>query len=115
MKIYLNREPVSGPWGGGNKFVTALCSALERQKYQVVHKLEPGIDLIFCFDPRPNRYNERYIDLLIYKASNNIKIIQRVGDLGTHSKPELTKVVKKTLQHSDYFIIKKKVLSFIKY
>ena len=104
MKIYINREPVSGPWGGGNKTVVSLIEHLRSLEHEVVFSLQKDIDLIFCFDPRPNRLNESYIDLLMYKQKNNTKIIQRVGDIGTHSKPELTKLVKQTLGYSDYFI-----------
>lgn len=29
MKIYVNRKPVSGPWGGGNMYVSAMYNALQ--------------------------------------------------------------------------------------
>ena len=65
----------------------------------------PDIDVIFCIDPRPNDYGEWYQHFLNYKmAFPNVKIIQRVGDLGTHSKPELTQLVKATMPHSDFLI-----------
>ena len=28
MKIYFNRKPVSGPWGGGNKLLASLMDVL---------------------------------------------------------------------------------------
>ena len=61
----------------------------------------PGIEdgLIFCFDPRPNESGIWYQHFLNYRQAHNAKIIQRVGDLGTHGKPELTELVKFTIDH----------------
>ena len=105
MKIYLNREPKLGPWGGGIKTVNKLAEALLSSGYDLTYKLEEGIDVIFCIDPRPNQRGEWYQHFMNYRNSNpSTKIIQRVGDLGTHSKPELTDLVRQTLNISDYFI-----------
>ena len=67
MKVYINRQPVSGPWGGGNKTVIALSQALRSSGRDVVYDLRHGdIDLIFCFDPRPNEAGESYGDMWNY-------------------------------------------------
>ncbi len=102
MKILFNREPVNGPWGGGNKTLSGLIKALEDKNHKIVHKLEENIDLIFCFDPRPDKYGQTYDHFLNYREKTGAKIFQRVGDVGTHGKPHLTKLVKKTTQLSDY-------------
>tara|TARA_Y100000310_G_scaffold218705_1_gene219996 strand:+ start:1120 stop:2043 length:924 start_codon:yes stop_codon:yes gene_type:complete len=107
MKIYLNREPKTGPWGGGNKFVSELGNRLESLGHEVVYDLyhyDVPIDLIFCFDPRPNKSGQWYEHLLAYKNRFGCKIIQRVGDVGTHGKPELTRLVKETVKYSDFLI-----------
>ncbi|MAH49640.1 hypothetical protein CMI37_27705 [Candidatus Pacearchaeota archaeon] len=104
MKIYINRKPKTGPWGGGAKTVNKLVDHLTHFGHSVVYRLERGIDVIFCIDPRPNDYGENYHHLLQYKKRNSIKIIQRVGDVGTHGKPELTEYVKFCLDKSDFFI-----------
>ena len=104
MKIYLNRSPKSGPWGGGNKTVTRLSKKLTELGHQVVYELCEDIDIIFCFDPRPNEKGEQYSNFLDYRNKNNCKIIQRVGDLGTHGKPYLTSLVKETIGLSDFLI-----------
>ena len=104
MKIYVNRRPVTGPWGGGNKTVTALANKLEELGHEVVFKLCEGIDIIFCFDPRPNAAFEWYQHFLDYKIQFGAKIIQRVGDCGTHGKPELTLLVGKSALLSDFLI-----------
>jgi len=104
MKIYLNREPVTGPWGGGNKTVSRLSERLLQDGHKVVYRLQPDIDLIFCFDPRPNSFGEWYQHFLEYKNQHGCKLIQRVGDLGTHGKPELAELVRLTAPHSDFLI-----------
>ncbi len=105
MKVYINREPKYGPWGGGAKTVNALWRELQNNGHEVVSNLSAGIDVIFCFDPRPNQYGDWYQTFIDYcQLNTSTKLIQRVGDLGTHSKPELTRLVKQTLNISDYFI-----------
>ena len=105
MKVYINRRPKFGPWGGGIKTVNKFVSMLEEAGHNVVFRLEPNIDIIFCIDPRPNENREWYQNFLNYRrGSPSTKIVQRVGDLGTHSKPELTELVRQTLNYSDFFI-----------
>jgi len=105
MKVYINRRPKKGPWGGGIKTVNKLVDALTAEGHDVTFQLVPNIDIIFCIDPRPNEYGEWYQTFLQYKSVyQETKIVQRVGDLGTHSKPELTHLVKQTLDYSDFFI-----------
>lgn len=72
--------------------------------HDVCHKLVKGIDVIFCFDPRRNERGYWYQDYLSYRSQNNCKIIQRVGDIGTHGKPELTDLVRHSTRLSDFVI-----------
>ena len=105
MKIYINRKPVNGPWGGGTKLVQELFSALEQEGHQVFFDLyRSDLDVLFCVDPRPNSSGVWYKDLLDYKQQFGSKIVQRVGDLGTHGKPELFELVKQCLLFSDHII-----------
>ena len=104
MKIYINRQPVSGPWGGGNKAVIETSKKLISEGHEVVYGLCEDIDIIFCFDPRPNNRGEWYQDFINYKNKTGCKIIQRVGDVGSHGKPELTSLVKETVKLSDFLI-----------
>jgi len=108
MKIYLNRQPVKGPWGGGNKIVTKLAEFLTKLGHDVCFRLEKNIDIIFCFDPKPNDSGEWYQNFLDYKNLYGAKIIQRVGDVGTHNKPQLTELIKQTVLYSDYVIFPSK-------
>jgi len=107
MKIHINRKPVIGPWGGGNKTVQCLVEKLSSMGHSIVFDLNHSdIDTVFCFDPRPNDLGIWYQTFLDYKLKVNpkLKIIQRVGDVGTHGKPELTNLVKSSVAYSDYII-----------
>ena len=105
MKIYLNRTPVSGPWGGGNKTLSQLVQKLKQKGHDVVFNLtHKDIDVYFCFDPRPNSHGDWYGSIHEHRNNFSGKIIQRVGDVGTHSKPELTELVKQTVSLSDHVI-----------
>ena len=103
-KVYINRRPVLGPWGGGNKFVKALSDELKKSGISVSYELSPEIDVIFCFDPRPDKEGIWYQDFLNHKSKFGTKIIQRVGDVGSHSKPDLTKLVIESVKCSDHII-----------
>ena len=104
MKVYVNREPVIGPWGGGNKTLISIVDALRNKGHEVVFRLCEDIDVLFCIDPRPNKYGEWYQHILYYKNRAGAKIVQRVGDVGTHGKPDLTDLPNQSIQHSDVVI-----------
>ena len=105
MRVYINRKPVTGPWGGGNKTLTELVKQLVNAGHEVVYQLNHNdIDLIFCFDPRPNNIGEWYQNFIDYKIKHRTPIVQRVGDCGTHGKPQLTDLVKQSVQYSDFII-----------
>lgn len=104
MKIYVNRRPVSGPWGGGSKILRAIVDELLRRGHEVLfeeqHATSDRVDLILCVDPRPTHL-VRYEDLVELKIRSKCKIVQRVGDLGTHGKPDLFKLVSDTVVLAD--------------
>ena len=105
MKVYINKEPIMGPWGGGNKSVTLLVSELIDQGHSVVHDLSSDVDVIFCFDPRPNDKGVWFEDFLKHRAKYpDCRIIQRVGDVGSHGKPDLTNLVTQSVQYSDFVV-----------
>ena len=108
MKVFLDRPPRSGPWGGGNRFSNALCQRLKKENIDVVFDLQEDLDLIFCMDPRPSPAGLWYQDYLNFKMANNTPILQRVGDAGTHGKPELTSLVKQSTSYSDFIVFPSK-------
>lgn len=107
MKILFNRRPVFGPWGGGAKVLASIIEECENRNYQVFFdtdiKSVKDIDILFCMDPRQNEFLS-FNDLIDYKQKFGSKIVQRVGDLGTHGKPELLFLVKQASNYSDVVI-----------
>jgi hypothetical protein len=82
MRILLNRKPVNGPWGGGNKFVISFCDFFRIRGHEVVHQFDNNIDAIFIQDPR---YNEdvpiSINEAIAYKNfKSDVKIIQRINE-----------------------------------
>lgn len=95
MRIYFNREPVAGPWGGGSKILAAIIDACREAGHEisVIPSSDPYPDVMFCMDPRLNASGVSFENML----STGIPIVQRVGDLGTHGKPELTSLLLQTM------------------
>jgi glycosyltransferase involved in cell wall biosynthesis len=52
MNLAINYRVQEGPWGGGNRFVANLITALEARGDTVTDRLEPGTDLVLMIDPR---------------------------------------------------------------
>jgi glycosyltransferase involved in cell wall biosynthesis len=108
MKIYFNRRPVAGPWGGGSKILSSIVEECSSRSHQIFFEEQlfsaQDLDVILCVDPRPNHVLG-FQHLLSYKAKNpNCKLVQRIGDLGTHGKPELFELIKKTTAFVDFLI-----------
>lgn len=101
MKVYMNRAPVAGPWGGGNKLVAALVTRLTEAGHEVTYTLGGKCDVYVCFDPRPNDYRDDATHILGACRSNKARFICRVGDVGTHGKPMLTRLWTGILPHAD--------------
>ena len=110
MIVYMNRKPVSGPWGGGSKILGSIISALHTSGIDVVFEWnnERHYDIIYCHDPRPNDDGIWYQHFLDRKQKDGTPIVQRVGDVGTHGKPGLTELVKQTISFSDRVIFPSK-------
>ncbi len=107
MKIYFNRMPVGGPWGGGSKILRAIMVAFSQRGYTVTDKLTNDVNVIFCFDPRSSQDSGSlsYKEIENWKKNNpKVIVVQRVGDVGTHGKPELTELVLDSVVKSDVVI-----------
>lgn len=108
MKILFSRMPMERetPWGGGNVHLYHLTAYLKEKGHKVIHyqhildsesgKLET--DLCYITDPRQADH--------IYDIAEKYgtPVIQRVGDLGTHGKPEILDILKKRKNQIDLFI-----------
>ena len=84
MKVYINRKPINGPWGGGNMWVKAAYELLPYFGIRLVELNEmPDVILIVGL----NRDNEciSAIDAINYKNmrrrnGNDVKVIMRVNE-----------------------------------
>lgn len=57
MKIAFNQRPYDGPWGGGNRFLQALTTALQNFGHDVRFDLLGHPDIILMVDPRTRSPN----------------------------------------------------------
>lgn len=80
MKVLVNRRPVSGPWGGGNLFVSALCESLRKGGHEVVHSLVAGVEKIVVVDPRPEQGFDSIENIISYSMSKSAPITIRINE-----------------------------------
>lgn len=92
-----------GPWGGGSKILSSIIDECNSRGHQVCFSFEEKVDLIFCFDPRPSNDCD-FQKLISLRERDAAPVVQRVGDLGTHGKPELFDLVEVTTRISDFVI-----------
>lgn len=116
MNIFINKVPKTTAWGGGNKTVEKLTSSLIGLGHTVINNItaeqindinkfnELNIDVIFCFDPRPNHQGIAYNNMYFMKKHFNAKLFHRIGDIGTHGKPELLELQRQSSKLSDFLI-----------
>jgi hypothetical protein len=89
MKILINRSPIDGPWGGGNNFVSAFVKVSSEKGHKIIHTFEPGIDVLFIQDPRPDSSGISINEIVQYKNKNpNCQIIQRINECDARKNTE---------------------------
>lgn len=80
-KLLMNRRPVHGPYGGGNKFVKAICDYAPQYGYEVVHRFEPNLKAILVVDPRYDELGISVREIANYKAKfPSTKVVHRVNE-----------------------------------
>lgn len=84
MKVALGSKPHDGPWGGGNRFVTALAARLAGQGHAVVYDLkDDDIDLILLTDPRARSPHVSFGPGAIFRyllSHRNALVVHRVNE-----------------------------------
>ena len=55
MRIFFNREPVPGPWGGGSKVLTSIIDQCLVRGHEITFDVNSRSNIIFCIDPRPHQ------------------------------------------------------------
>ena len=104
MRIYVNRRPTPGPWGGGSKILSSIVQEAITRGHDVflaedVRRLDK-VDVIMSIDPRDSQ-DVSAASVINLRNRSNCPWIQRVGDVGTHGKPELTVAVEDALRRCD--------------
>ena len=103
MKLFINKQPCDPdtPWGGGNAFLSRFVGHTQsKYNWDIVYELCDGIDVLFIIDPR----DPRMPLIQEYKLENGTPIVQRVGDLGTHSKPYIVELLEQSMRVCDLAI-----------
>ena len=103
MKILLNRKPVDGPWGGGNIFLKAFIKESILRKHEVIHEMQPGIDLLFMQDPRYDELGISANEIINYKLQfKNVKVVHRINECdGRKGTVDMDQLLKSCSEYSD--------------
>ena len=85
MKFAIGYQVLEGPWGGGNRFVSALANRLSDDGHSVYFDLsEPDLDFVILIDPRPRLSNIPFSAgaILRYLAFKNPRalVIHRINE-----------------------------------
>jgi len=81
MKILINRQPVDGPWGGGNLWVKALIKHGPEFGLTFGTKLNQMYDAIFIIDPRRDELGIGIDEIERYKLLHpQIPVFQRINE-----------------------------------
>lgn len=81
MKVFINRKPVQGPWGGGNLFLKAFCNLFKSCGHEVVFTLDKDVEVIFIQDPRYGNAHVSINEIYQFKqAFPQVKIVHRVNE-----------------------------------
>jgi hypothetical protein len=113
VKISFNRPKAASAYGGGAHFVTNFSNYLEKAGHSVCHKLEPGIDLIFMIDPRPNEGGYSIQEIFNYKQQfPKTKMLHRVNECDKRKNTNfMDKTIMLSNQLADHTIFISKWLS----
>jgi glycosyltransferase involved in cell wall biosynthesis len=88
LKILLNRKPVSGPWGGGNNFVSSFIKIAQSQGHEIVHNLQNDVDRVFVVDPRPEQDCPGIAEIINSGKYSNTPVIQRINECDARKNTE---------------------------
>lgn len=81
VKIFFNRVPIDGPWGGGNQFLREMISTVHQAGHEITHQLSPDVDVIFMIDPRPGNTGYSVQHIAQHKQLYpHTKVLHRVNE-----------------------------------
>lgn len=82
MKLFVNREVIQGPYGGGNMFLKALFEIAPELGVTIGTRLNQRYNAVLLMDPRPDETTGIGIaDVIRFKTFQpSVKIFQRVNE-----------------------------------
>ena len=80
-KLFLNRQPVQGPWGGGNLFIRAIHDLAPEFGYTVAETLDADVNVILMVDPRENELGPSWEELKAFKQQHpSVSLLHRINE-----------------------------------
>jgi glycosyltransferase involved in cell wall biosynthesis len=101
MKIYVNRVPQSGPWGGGDKFVSAFYKNIPEDELVPATSQNVAIDAVVLIGLENDGQGisaEQAIMYKMYASERNVKLVLRVNE--NDARKGTTGVDKKWIEYS---------------
>lgn len=105
MKVFINREVINGPYGGGNAFIKAFMEIAPKLDVTVGTRLNQKYDAVLLMDPRPDETTGIGIDDVIrYKLFQpKVKIFQRVNECDARKQTTgIDAMLANAGQHNDF-------------
>lgn len=86
MKVYINRQPINGPWGGGAKFVNSFHECIEEMGCSLIpnDSMTPSPDVILLAGLNNDGSGISADQAIMYKmmlsTSKDVKLVLRVNE-----------------------------------
>jgi glycosyltransferase involved in cell wall biosynthesis len=81
VKLFVNRRPHNGPWGGGNNFTRSLFGLSSQFGVEVVTDPSRGFDAILMLDPRYDEMGVSINEIADFKSKNpSCPVFYRVNE-----------------------------------
>lgn len=84
MKVYINRAPVRGPWGGGNLWVKAAYAELEKAGHELLDpvnfKASPDLILLAGLDGADGSISAEQAIMYKMYVNPNVKLVARINE-----------------------------------
>lgn len=78
-KVCVNRQPIIGPWGGGNQFVIACYEHFQKFGMTIVG-LNDDPDVILMIDPRPDGMNPSAREIAAHVLERGTPVVHRINE-----------------------------------
>ncbi len=112
FKIFINYEPINGPYGGGNQFVINLVEFIKINFSNIIitFNLEDDIDIYFIIDIRKGSYKKYAFNEIVnhkkhINKKSDRKIVYRINDCDlTRENKSLEKLIIDNQSNIDYWV-----------